>query len=193
MFAASTASAAEPDAPFPAPEASKFEGAYGLTLGDRPEYSGSSKQIVKLSPVLFVRYGRFTITDASGFVTRSADDVVRGLGLDLVRSDAVRVSTALRFDAGRNEDTSAALKGLGNIKPTVRARVAASWKLDGPWRLGAAWSVDAFGRGSCSFGDVSGGWEKPLSPHTIWSLGGSLSRAGERYCVFQPIVDGISG
>lgn len=178
---ATTASAEEPEAPLPVPEASKFEGAFGLSLGYRPEYSGSSKQIVKLSPVLFLRYGRFTITNASGFVTRRADDVVRGLGVDLVRSDTFRVSTALRFDAGRNENTSSALAGQGNVKGTVRVRAAASWKLDGPWRLGAAWSVDALGRGGGGFGDVSGGWEQPLGHGNTLSLGTSLSLANARY------------
>ena len=76
--------------------------------------------------MLFVRYGRFTITNSSGFVTRRADDVVRGLGFDALRSEQVRVSLALRFDAGRSEGTSDALKGQGDIKPTVRARAAAS-------------------------------------------------------------------
>ena len=115
-------------------------GVYGLTLGYRPEYSGASNQVVKLTPGLFIRYGRFTVSNVSGLVTRRADDVVRGLGVDLVRSDQVRVSLALRFDAGRSESTSTALKGQGDIKPTVRTRAALTWKLDESWRLGAAWT-----------------------------------------------------
>lgn len=178
---AAPAGAAEPDAPSPLPEATRFEGALGLSLGYRPEYSGAARQVVKLNPVVFIRYGRFTLTNASGFVTRRADDVARGLGIDLLQSEQVRVSLALRFDAGRREATSEALKGLGDIKATVRARAAAGWKLDGPWRLGAAWSVDAFGRGGGNFGDVSVGWERPLGPGSKLALGSSLSAAGDRY------------
>ena len=181
LLGASAAGAQEPEAPAVLPQASKFEGVYGLTLGYRPEYSGASNQIVKLTPGLFIRYGRFTLSNVSGFVTRLADDVVRGLGVDLVRSDQVRVSLAMRFDAGRNESTSTALKGQGDIKPTVRARAAATWKLDESWRLGAAWSVDAFGRGGGNFGDVSVGWERALAPGSTLSLGTSLSLAGDRY------------
>lgn len=180
-LAALPALAEEPDSPVPLPEARKLEGAFGLTLSSRPEYSGATRQVAKLNPVIFVRYGRFTITNSSGFVTRRADDVVRGLGLDLLRSERVRVSLALRFDAGRSEATSDVLKGQGDIKATVRARAAASWKFDGPWRLGAAWSVDAFGRGGGNFGDVSVGWEHPLGHSSTLTVGSSLSAAGDRY------------
>ena len=129
--------------------------------------------------MLFVRYGRFTITNSSGFVTRRADAVVRGRGLDLLRSERVRVSLALRFHAGRSEATSDVLKGQGDIEATVRARAAASWKLDGPWRLGAAWSVDAFGRGGGNFGDVSVGWEHPLGHGSTLTVGSSLGPAAD--------------
>lgn len=181
LLGASAARAQEPEAPAVLPQASKFEGVYGLTLGYRPEYSGASNQVVKLTPGLFIRYGRFTLSNVSGFVTRQADDVVRGLGVDLVRSDQLRVSLALRFDAGRSESTSTALKGQGDIKPTVRTRAALTWKLDESWRLGAAWSVDALGRGGGNFGDVSVGWEHALAHRSALSLGASLSLAGDRY------------
>ena len=181
LLGASAARAQEPEAPAVLPQASKFEGVVGLTLGYRPEYSGASNQIVKLTPGLFIRYGRFTLSNVSGFVTRRADDVVRGLGIDLVRSDQVRVSLALRFDAGRSESTSTALKGQGYIKPTVRTRAALTWRLDDSWRLGAAWSVDALGRGGGNFGDVSVGWEHALAQRSVLSLGSSLSLAGDRY------------
>jgi len=174
------------DLPLPAPTVSApqptvWEGAIGANLSYRPEYQGSDKRIAKISPALFLRYGRFTITNASGFVTRRADDVVRGLGVDMLRGDRVRVNLALRFDAGRSEGTSEALKGLGDIKPTVRARMTANWRGDGGLRAGAAWSVDAFGRGGGNFGDVSIGWEQRLSASTTVSVGTALSAAGDRY------------
>jgi outer membrane scaffolding protein for murein synthesis (MipA/OmpV family) len=173
---------AAPPPPPPAPAAeTHWEGAIGLTTGYRPEFSGSSKWVVKLTPALFLRYGRFTITNASGFVTRRDDDVMRGLGLDMLRNDRMRVNLALRYDGGRAETTSDALKGLGDIKPTLRARLSASWRLDGPWRLGASWSADIFGRGGGNFGDVSLGWEHRFAPATVVTLGTSLSAAGDRY------------
>jgi outer membrane scaffolding protein for murein synthesis (MipA/OmpV family) len=158
-----------------------WEGAFGLTTSYRPEYSGAARQIFKVSPALFLRYGRFTITNASGFVTRRADDVMRGLGMDMVRSDAVRVNLALRVDQGRGEDTSEALRGMGNIRATIRTRMAASWRLQGPWRTGASWSVDIAGRGGGQFGDIGGGWEQRIAPDTVLNIGGGLSFGNGRY------------
>ncbi len=178
---ATGARADETETPLPEDRAARWEGALGLTASYRPEYEGASRHIVKLSPALFIRYGRYTITNASGFVTRRADDVVRGLGADLVNSERLRVNAALRFDAGRNENTSTALAGLGNIKPTVRVRLSASWRLEGPWRAGTSWSFDALGRGGGWFGDVSAGWEQRIGPHSALTLGSSLSMGGDRY------------
>ncbi len=165
-----------------APQATTaWEGAFGANVSYRPEYSGSSKMIGKISPAIFLRYGRFTITNASGFVTRRSDDVVRGLGIDMVRSERVRLNLALRVDQGRSEQTSDALKGMGDIKPTIRARMSASWKLEGPWRAGAAWSVDLLGKGGGGVGDVGGGWERKLTPATTLNLSAGLSFGDGRY------------
>ena len=158
-----------------------WEGAIGLIAGYRPEYSGAANRVLKLTPAVFLRYGRFTITNAGGFVTRRADDVVRGLGMDLVSDTRLRVNLALRFDAGRSEGTSTALAGVGDIKPTVRARLNLGWRFEGPWRLGGSWSVDALGKGGGNFGDISTGWEHRFSPTTVFTTGLSLSAAGDRY------------
>lgn len=182
LGAAGGARAGEPDPVSPLHTAEPaWEGAVGLTLSHRPEYSGAAQAVTKVSPALFLRYGRWTITNASGFVTRRADDVVRGLGMDMVRSDRLRLNLALRFDAGRSEGTSAALAGLGDIKPTVRARLNMGWRFDGPWRLGASWSADALGRGGGNFGDVSVGWEQRVTPAIVLAAGVSLAAAGDRY------------
>lgn len=174
-----------PDLPVPPPAietaAPQWEGAIGLNLSHRPEYSGAQDRVTKLSPGFFLRYGRFTLTNASGFVTRRNDDVVRGLGLDLLNGQRFRANLALRFDAGRSESTSGALAGLGDIQPTARVRLNLGWRFDDGWRAGAAWSVDAFGRGGGSFGDVSLGYERKLTPRTTVGAGLSLSMAADRY------------
>ena len=57
--------------------------------------AASSQQVAKIRPALFLRYGRFTITNASGFVTRRSDDVVRGLGIAFANDERLRVNLAL--------------------------------------------------------------------------------------------------
>ena len=56
-----------------------WEGALGLTGSNAPEYQGAADRVTKIVPGFFLRYGRLTVTNASGFVTRRADDVERGL------------------------------------------------------------------------------------------------------------------
>jgi outer membrane scaffolding protein for murein synthesis (MipA/OmpV family) len=175
------ASAADVVPPAAPPKPASWEGAIGLISSYRPEYQGAEKNRLKVNPALFLRYGRLTITNASGFVTRRADDVERGLALDVVQGDHVRMNLALRFDAGRREATSTALAGVGDIKPTVRARLNISSKLAGPWRLGASWNVDALGRGGGNGGDVNAGWEQRISAASVVGVGASLSLAGDRY------------
>ncbi len=172
-----------PETPAPAQDAATpaWEGALGLIVAYRPEYPGGQNRVAKLTPALFLRYGRLTITNAGGFVTRRADDVARGLALDLARGDRLRMNLSLRYDAGRTESTSADLAGLGDIRRTVRARLNVGWRLDGPWRLGGAWSVDALGRGGGNLGDVSAGWERRITPASVLSLGASVQLAGDRY------------
>ncbi len=169
------------ETPIEVPAANTWEGAFGLTSAYRPEFQGASRQVFKVTPALFLRYGRLTVTNASGFVTRRSDDVVRGLGLDLNSSDKFRASLALRFDAGRSEDTSAELKGTGDIGRTVRLRLSLAWTLDDGWRAGASWNLDALGRGGGTFGDLSIGHQQRLGAATTLTLGSSLAAGGDRF------------
>lgn len=171
-----------PELPPPDPGApTHWEGAIGALGSYAPTYQGAAGTTLKLNPGFFLRYGRFTITNASGFVTRRADDVMRGLGVDLSPGDRVRMNLALRFDRGRQESVDPALAGLGDVESTVRARFGATWRLDDGWRAGFSWSVDAFGRGGGNFGDITVGREHRLSPDTVWHWGLGLSAAGDRY------------
>ncbi len=165
----------------PAPAPVSWEGAIGLSAQYRPEYAGAQRRIFKATPALFLRYGRFTITNAGGFVTRRADDVVRGLGVDLLERERWSVKLSLRYDRGRGEDSSNSLSGMGDIPATVRARLVANWRLDGPWRAGLSWSVDALGRGGGHLGDISVGWEQRVAPATQLAASLSLALAGDRY------------
>jgi outer membrane scaffolding protein for murein synthesis (MipA/OmpV family) len=142
---------------------------------------GGGGNSLRLEPAVYLRYGRLTITNASGFVTRRTDDVARGLGLDLVNGDTVRASASLRYDTGRKESSNSGLAGVGNIPSTVRARLAANLRLNGPWRLGASWNFDLRDRVGGNYGDVTGSWEHALGTHSTVSLGASLVLADSRH------------
>ena len=162
-------------------QATRLEGAFGLSLAYHPEYAGAERRKLGATPGLFLRYGRFTLTNASDFATRRSDDLAAGLGVDMVRSEKLRVALSLRLDSGRSEGSAAAFKGLGNVRSTLRLRTAASWQIDGPWRAGAAWSADLLGRGGGDTFDVSAGWARLLTKQTTLTVGGQLGLGSRRY------------
>jgi outer membrane scaffolding protein for murein synthesis (MipA/OmpV family) len=147
----------------------------------RPRYPGAPRLSLRATPAFYLRYGRYTLTNASGFAPRRTEDVARGLGVDMLRSEGLAVSLSLRYDSGRSEHSNVAYAGLGNIPHTVRARLAASKDLGGPWRLGASWNADAMGRGNGGVGDVSAGWEKHFGPDRTLTLSTGLSAGDARY------------
>lgn len=173
----------EPEAPHDAPaEASPhWEGALGLIVNYGPEYSGSDRYGGGVTPGFFLRWGRWTVTNASAFVTRRADDITRGLGVDLVSSRAWRVNATLRLDGGRDEDSSPDLAGMGDIDSTVRVRLSANWRFDPRWRLGGSWTLDALGRGGGQLAELSLVREHALSPTFLWTVGTAVSVGSSRY------------
>ncbi|MCE2909645.1 MAG: MipA/OmpV family protein [Burkholderiaceae bacterium] len=168
------------DAP-PAEPAPGWEGAIGLLVSHRPAFSGSDGSVTKLTPGFFLRRGRFSITNAGGFVTRRAEDVSRGVGIDLLQGARVRASVGLRWDNGRREDSAEALRGLGDIRPTMRARLSITTSPAPPWRLGLGISTDLFGRGGGYIADLSLGREWRVTGTTVLTSALGLSFAGDRY------------
>lgn len=199
LLLAATAHAAAQNGPSTAPEApaapegaasapasaaageARFEGALGLVLTSKPAFSGSSDR--QLSPRLagFVRYGRFTVTGAGGFTTRRQDDVERGLDALLVRREGLRVNLSFRYDQGRSESDSPQLSGMGDIKPTIRARLGLRWEPAPYWAVGLATSTDVLGRGGGYLVDAGISRTFPLTASQRIILGASLTGAGDRY------------
>jgi outer membrane scaffolding protein for murein synthesis (MipA/OmpV family) len=159
----------------------KWEGAIGLNVGYGPAYLGSDDYSFGWKPALFLRYGRFSLSTGAGFTTRRADQVLRGLGVDVWSTERVRLSLAARLDSGRSESSSPALAGMGDVDGTLRVRGSALWRLDDGWQLGANASIDALGRGQGVLGDLSFSREKALTPDTVWVWGGSLSFGDTAY------------
>lgn len=177
LFLAALTGARAEDAPVRA----EWEAGAGLLLHASPEYSGADRYKLRALPALYLRWGRFSVSNAGGFIDRRNDEVVRGLGIELGRSETFRANLGLRYDPGRAESVSSALAGVGGIKATVRARIAATWRPVPAWRFGAAWTVDAFGRGGGNYGEVSVARESRLDVHTTWTAGATLTLAGDRY------------
>jgi MipA family protein len=159
----------------------RFEGAVGLILKRGPAFLGSSDQSTGATPAGFVRWGRFTASGAGGFTTKRAEDVARGLGAELVRRDDLRLTLALRYDQGRQQDDSADLAGMGDVPATLRAQLSARWQFAPGWRLGASINLDALNRGGGFTADTSLAREWRLGPGQTGTLSASVGGAGSRY------------
>jgi hypothetical protein len=110
-----------------------WEGAFGLIVRHGAAYPGSARVDTKLNPGGFLRWGRYTLTGAGGFTTRRNLDVERGIGAELLRRDGLRVRLSLRYDEGRSDGSSPELVGLGEIRSTVRSRLAVRWEPTPGW------------------------------------------------------------
>lgn len=178
--AEAAADVATVSAPTSAPP-SKFEGAVGLVMDYKPAFSGSNDKRIRPHLAGFLRYGRFTVTGAGGFTTSRLDDVERGLDAELVRRQGVRLNLALRVDQGRRESTSDQLRGMGNIRPTVRTRLNLRLEPAPNWGLALAGSVDTLGRGGGYFVDAGVSRTFVIDARQRLILGAGLTVGGARY------------
>ena len=158
-----------------------WEGAVGLVARVSPNYMGAATSAGHIGLGLFLRYGRFSVTNTGGFVTRRNDDVERGLTADLVQRDDLRVSLSLRTDGGRDAGSDPALSGLPDVRATLRARLAATHKWDKGWRISAGLSPDLFGRGGGITADAALIHEWRLAPSVLASLSAGGTLANRRY------------
>ena len=173
--------AADPTPAAPKTTAPHWEGAVGLSVLHSPTYLGSDDSKTRVLPGLFLRYGRFAITTASGFVTRSNDEVNRGVSADLVQRDNLRVTLSARLDGGRDPDADDFLRGMDRIRPTVRARLSAVRRFNSGLRVGLALSPDILGHRGGVLGDANLSCEWVLSPHLRASAGVGVTAADSRY------------
>jgi outer membrane scaffolding protein for murein synthesis (MipA/OmpV family) len=172
---------ASPRPPSPSPHI-PFEGAIGPVVSINPEYQGGVRLSTKVTPGIFIRWGRFTLTNASGFVTRrEEDDVFRGLAADFVRSKQWRVNLALRIDRGRDAGDSAALSGLQNVRSTLRGRLIVTHWFDEGAAATLGTSVDLLGHGGGTLVDMGLNQAFPIAPKGSWNIGLTVTAADQRY------------
>lgn len=165
----------------PAPRS--WDAVLGFAASYAPEYPGSSRWRVGIRPGGWVRWGRISLASRSTFVARTGDPVGGGGGLrfDLSPNERLRIGLGLRHDSGRRESDSNDLRGLGDVRATLRIRLGASYPLEDGWRLGAAVSIDALGRGGGTLGDVNVGRGFPLGQGTSANLGVAMSFGNRRH------------
>ena len=159
-----------------------WDAALGAVASFGPEYPGSGRYGAGWKPGAYLRWGRVSLATRSAFVTRTGDaSPSGGLRLELGGGQRWRASVGLRSSGGREESASDDLRGLGDVRDTVRLRVSANYRFASGWRLGGSWSTDLLGRGQGWLADASLSRQHVVSPVTRWSWGGGFNFAGRRY------------
>jgi outer membrane scaffolding protein for murein synthesis (MipA/OmpV family) len=147
-----------------------------------PDYSGASTRKTSVTLGYYLRYGRLSISNTGGFVTRrEKDDIFRGLGLDLKQDERLRLNVALRIDNGRTSNDVRGLEGLDDVKRTIRARFSATRFLDDGWKAIAGLSADILGKGGGNLLDIGATHDHRWTPSTTWSVNGTLTAGDQRY------------
>lgn len=180
---AQTVSAVESEpAAASAEPARRWAAAAGAVASVGPEFAGASRVGINLQPGFAVRWGRVSLASRSAFAVRGEGTSAQGgLRVELVRSDRWRSSLGLRWDSGRDESDSADLRGLGDVRGTLRLRLSLGYRFDGGWRAGTALTTDALGRGGGWQGELNAGRDWRLTPATTVGAGVSMGFGGSRW------------
>jgi outer membrane scaffolding protein for murein synthesis (MipA/OmpV family) len=170
----------------PAPAAGEPPRRWAVAVGAvgsvGPEFAGASRIGTNLQPGFALRWGRVSLASRSAFAVRSEGGTAQGgLRVELVRSDRWRSSLGLRWDSGRDEDSAVELEGLGDVRGTLRARLALGYRLDDGWRAGLSFTSDILGRGGGWQGELSAGRDLRLSEATSAGASLTLGYAGRRW------------
>lgn len=181
VAAGQTEAAAEPESAAGEPPR-RWAVAMGAVGSLGPEFAGSSTVGFGLQPGLALRWGRFSLASRSAFAVRGEGGSAQGgLRVELVRSERWRSSLGLRWDSGRDEDSSAQLEGLGDVRATLRARLSLGYRFDHGWRTGLSLTSDVLGRGGGWQGEWSAGRDLRLTQAITAGAGLTLGFGGSRW------------
>ena len=135
--------------------ARNWDATVGFIVSHGAPYAGSAQRSTTVTPGLGLRWGRFSLVSRSAFSVRGTDAAAGGgLRVELADGERLRVGLGLRTDGGRQESDSPELRGLGDVRRTLRLRLSVSYRLDDGWRLRASALADALGRGTGLLGDL---------------------------------------
>jgi len=130
------------------PAPGQFNYALGLATSINPSYAGSDERRARLRPVLALQYGRFRLSSSRGssVLRHGIDGRGSGASATLVERDRFNLSASLRIDNGRSASDAALLRGLPEVRTTLRGRLSMGYALTDRWSLSAGLSQDLLGR-----------------------------------------------
>lgn len=160
----------------------------GASLVSSADPVGSEGQRLDLRPLWAFQLGRFRVSSggASRLLSVGRETVDPGLSTVLVTDDGWRLSTSLQITDKREADDDPLLRGLPDVRATLRGRATASIELGERWSWNLTASQDLLGRdGGLQLGTAVG-YHHPVSEKTYWdaSLGAGWANARSRQTHF---------
>ena len=156
-----------------APEEKSLKYVLGVAYGWSPTYAGSARHKSSFSPVLSLQYGRFRLSSSRGnaVLNHGFDDRGSGASATLVERERFNLSASLRIDNGRDDGDDRVLRGLPEIRSTLRGRVSAGYVLSERWSVNAGVSQDLLGREGGAQLNTSLRYAFNLTPDTKVGMG----------------------
>ena len=155
----------------------------GVAANTSPNFFGGKSQDFKLKPVGALQWGRWRLSTGGGYGLMGQGRRDRGSGAQAVlrETDDFNLSLSLNIDRGRDVADTERLKGVPDVRATLRARVRARYNLTDRWTASLAASQDILNRGRGMELDGWLGYRWPISETTRMDFGLGASWGNSQY------------
>jgi len=155
----------------------------GVAANTSPNFFGGDSQHFKLKPVGALEWGRWRLSAGGGYGLMGQGRRDRGSGAQAMLSatDRFNLSLSLNIDRGRDVAETERLKGVPDVRATLRARLRARYNLTERWTASLAASQDILGRGRGMELDGWLGYRWPISTATRLDVGLGASWGNSQY------------
>lgn len=165
----------------PPPEDARggYTWALGMAINNGASYPGSAQRDTGVRPVIGLEVGRFTLSSGGGGSLLDFDLDARDSGLTarLLQWDKFRLSAGLRIDGGRKTEDDPMLRGLPDVKRTLRGRLSAIYEFTDQLSLRSTLSQDLLGHQGGNTLQTNLRYEYRISPRTEIGFGAGFSMA----------------
>lgn len=169
--------------PYPSQGDERVTYLIGVAANTSPNFFGGPSQQFGLKPVAALEWGRWRFSTGGGYGLMGQGRRDMGSGAQTVLTDNERfnLSLSLIIDRGRDVAETDRLKGVPDVRSTLRARLRARYYLTDRWTASLAASQDVLGRGRGMELDGWLGYRWPLSEATRIDFGIGASWGNNAY------------
>lgn len=144
----------------------------GASLATSASHVGDGKSHFSLRPLWAFQLGpvRVSRSRANSLMSTGRERLETGVSTEFNPFSDWRFGVSLRMDNGRSFDDDPDLRGLPDVKTTVRWRVSTGRALTDRWDWGLSLDQDLLGRGGGVRMNSGLNYRYPVTPKTTWDL-----------------------